>query len=299
MDIVQRFKNGIAWYQPTTDTYSWKYFYDQCYSVDYTQATGETLKKVAWWSSKLQPGEDVGMWADRKARLLKFLNSDIGDSDYDPLFSKAIQYEFVACFLNNYSRASHNKDLWQSINDSATKVLNEQIVPSDQSALASYQPVHDYAPLVPNPRWLLAAIPMIIYSAFKTVNLSYYRPTVDTGTWSYFQNVVFELDILNRFQITYRHTYLLSNISSSVDSGMWGTLASASSAFLDANLGKPPANAQSQVDLAINFCQLFQFNYSHAAHNADLFKTYNDAFSAAVVKLQLLLQLSKQAPKYS
>jgi hypothetical protein len=37
MDIVQRFKSGIAWYQPTTDTDSWRYFYDQVYNIDYTK----------------------------------------------------------------------------------------------------------------------------------------------------------------------------------------------------------------------------------------------------------------------
>ena len=49
---------------------------------------------------------------------------------------EAIQYEFVACFLNNYSQASHNNDLWKSINNSATTVLNEKIVPTIQAGSA-------------------------------------------------------------------------------------------------------------------------------------------------------------------
>jgi hypothetical protein len=289
MEIVQQFKEGIAWYQPTTDAHSWQEFYQWIYSVDYTQATGETLKKAAWRSAKLQTTVDVGMWADRAARLQKFLNSNIGESDYDPLFSKILQYEFVACFLNDFSQAAHNSDLWQSINDSAVRVLQNEMVPADQSALINYQPVHDYPNLVINPKWLLTVIPAIIYTAFKSVNLSYYRPTVDTDTWAYFQNVVFQLELVDTFQFTYRHTYLLSNISSPVDHGMWGTLASGSTAFLDANLGAPPANADEEVELAIKLCKLFQFNYTRAAHNADLFKAYNDSFTTAVQKLQVLI----------
>jgi hypothetical protein len=96
--------------------------------------------------------------------------------------------------------------------------------------------------------------------------------------------------------MTYNHAYLLNNISSPVDSGMWGTLAAGASAFLDANLGAPPANATSQVNLAVNFCNLFKFNYKRAAHNNDLFKTYNDSFTNASQSLQLLLpHLSAEA----
>jgi hypothetical protein len=289
MDIVQRFKSAIAWYQPTTDTDSWKYFYDQVYNIDYTQADASTLKKVAWWSAKLQTSVDVGMWADRKSRLDKFLRSDMALSDYDPVIGEAIQYEFVACFLNNYSQASHNNDLWQSINDSATKVLSEKIVPPIRTGSVIRQPAMAANLAAINPRWALAAIPLILYNATKTVNLSYYKPTVDTDTWAYYQNVMFDLNLLPTFQMTYNHTYLLNGISSPVDSGMWGTLASGASAFLDANLGKTPSDATSQVNLAINFCNLFKFNYQRAAHNNDLFKTYNDAFTNASQSLQLLI----------
>ena len=93
---------------------------------------------------------------------------------------------------------------------------------------------------------------------------------------------MFDLNLLPTFQMTFNHTYLLNNISSPVDSGMWGTLAAGASAFLDANLGQISANATSQVNLAISFCNLFKFDYKRAAHNNDLFKTYNDTFHERV-----------------
>ncbi|NBW15232.1 MAG: hypothetical protein EBR82_45285 [Caulobacteraceae bacterium] len=283
MDVVQRFKAGIAWYQPTTDTDSWKYFYETIYSLDYSTATPATLKKAAWLAKKLQTTVDVGMWADRASRLQKFLAADIALEGATTAELDALQYDFVACFLNYSSQASHNEDLWKSINDSATKVLNENIEPDLPAMLA--------APDLPNInyRWLLTGIPLILVAAIKSVNLSYYRPTTDTDTWSYFQDVMFNLTAIPNVGFTYQHTYLLSNITGPVDAGMWGPLAGAASAFLDANLGAPPANATAQVKLAIDFCNIIQFNYQHAAHNADLFKAYNDAFATAKQKLQLLI----------
>ncbi len=287
MNIVQRFINNIAWYLPSNDSYSWQYFYNNCYNIDYSDPNAEQLKRVAWISSQLQTSGDVGMWADRQARLFKFLAADIALSGFDSLEAEAIQYEFVACFLNDYNSAAHNNDLWQSVNDSAAGVLADNIIPQDvnnqimRSVLSPNQ-------LPVNPRWLLTAIPLILYNAFKTINLSYYRPTEDSDTWSYFQNVVFDMSVLPYFQFTYRHTYLLNNINSTVDSGMWQTLASAATSFLNANLGAPPANAAEQVQLAINFCGLFAFNYNRAAHNADLFQAYNEAFANAAQSLSLL-----------
>lgn len=284
MELVQRFKDGIAWYQPTTDTDSWRYFYDHCYSVDYTKANAETLKRVAWECAKLQTTVDVGMWAARKQRLMKFLSSNMAMNDYDPVLALAVQYEFIACFLNDYSAASHNNDLWQSINDSALGVLQEKV------PLTPPPRAHANAAIGVNPKWLLAGIPLILYGAFKTINISWYKPTVDTDTWAYFQQVMFDLDLLDNVYITFNHTYLLSNISSPVDSGMWGTLAAGATTFLDVNLGQANGTADSQVDLAINFCDQFKFNYKRAAHNNNLFKTYNESFSDAAEKLQLLKQ---------
>ena len=286
MDIVQRWKSNIAWYQPTTDTDSWRYFYDTIYSVDYSTATAETLKNAAWEGQKLEPGLDVGMWTDRAARLQKFLSSDTALSDYDPLEAEAIQYDFVACFLNDFSAASHNEDLWESINGSALNVLNENIEP-DATGHRALNTAYNFGAI--NPRWALQAIPTILYDAFKTINISYYRPTEDTDSWAYFQEIMFDLTAIPRVQFLYHKTYLLTNVTSTVDQGVWGTMASGAKAFLDANLGQMPATADQQIDFVIKFCDIVLFDYHHAAHNADLFETYYNAFLIAKEKYQLLL----------
>ncbi|MEA2496614.1 MAG: hypothetical protein QOJ29_4525, partial [Thermoleophilaceae bacterium] len=138
--------------------------------------------------------------------------------------------------------------------------------------------------------WLLPAVGWILFNAFKTVNLSYYRPTEDTDTWAYFQNIEFNMTGIPRVGFVYQHTYLLTNVSSTVDTGIWSLMTSAAGAFLDANIGQMPAGADAQVKLAMTFCDVLVFNYEHAAHNADLFKAYTDAFAAAKQRLQLLLR---------
>jgi hypothetical protein len=280
MEIVQRFKEKIAWYSPTTDEDTWREFEKNVYDVDYTNATVESLKKVAWNSRNIASGADAGMWGDRRARVQKFLAGNLSFDEGNPIEAEAIQYDFVACFLNDPSHAAHNADLWASFNSAATTVLQENIVPTDLDAqrLANLS----------IPGWTLGAIPLILFSAFKTVNLSYYRPSEDTDTWAYFQNIVFDLSILGRVQFVYRHTYYLSSISSGPDAGVWSALAGAATQFLNANLGRKPASAKEEIQLAINFCDVLKFDYQHAAHNADLFKAYTDSFQNAKTKLQAL-----------
>lgn len=278
MDVVQRFKEKIAWYQPTVDTGSWEDFARTTYNIDYTQATVEQLKRVAWESEGIRSTVDEGMWGDRAIRLNRFLTGNMGFSEFDAVETKAIEYDFVACFLNDPAHAAHNADLWGSINSAAQSVLAENIEPKDLDDQAS-------SSIAISPKWIVTAIPLILYSAFKTVNLSYYRPTEDTDSWAYFQNIMFDLNLLPRFQFVYRHTYLLSNVTSTVDEGVWSAMAGAAKQFLAANLGKTPKTAKEEFELAINFCGVLQFNYSRAAHNEDLFKAYATAFENAKTKL--------------
>jgi hypothetical protein len=280
MDVVQRFKEKIAWYQPTEDTGTWREFARTTYNVDYTKATVEQLKRVAWEGEGIRSTVDRGMWGDRAIRLNRFLTGNMGFSEFDAVETKAIEYDFVACFLNDPAHAAHNADLWGSFNNAARAVLAENIEPKDLEDQAS-------SPNPISPKWIVTAIPLILYSAFKTINLSYYRPTEDTNSWAYFQAIMFDLDLLPRFQFVYRHTYLLSNVTSTVDQGIWSTMAGAARQFLAANLGKTPKTAEEEFELAINFCGILQFNYTHAAHNEDLFKAYATAFATAKTKLEI------------
>lgn len=159
-------------------------------------------------------------------------------------------------------------------------MLQENIAPTD---LDTPRPAD-----VRIPGWTLAAIPLYLFSGFKTVNLSYYQPSEDTGTWAYFQNIVFDLSILGRFQFVYRHAYFMSGISSGPDQGVWSTAAGAATQFVNANMGRRPASAQEEIQIAVKFCDILNFDYQHAAHNKDLFKAYAESFQNAKAKLQAL-----------
>lgn len=282
MQIVQNFKNSVAYYQPTTDKDTWQAFYNLCWSKDYSTSNTEMLKRVAYDCLGITSGADAGMWQDRAARLDRFLTSNIGIIGDDTVGSDTLQYEFIACFLNPYNHAAHNSDLWQSFNDSAVASLQQQVTlpsPSDSPALDG---AGGYA------KWLLTGIPLILLNAFKTLNFSVYRPTQDTDTWAYFQDVMFDLNLLGNCSFTYRSAYLLRNISSGADAGIWSGFSAGVQGFLQGNLGTLPKDAPVQKQLAINFCNMFKFNYEHAAHNADLFKLYNDTFADAGTKIQAI-----------
>ena len=283
MDIVQEFKNSVSYYQPTTDAGTWQQFYDLCWSKDYSTSNSELLKKVAYDCLGITSGADAGMWQDRAYRLDQFLTNNIGIIGDDAVASDILQYEFVACFLNDYAHAAHNNDLWQSFNDAAVTVLETS---AHSSEAVESQEVGQlgagYA------RWLMIGVPLILLNAIKTLNISVYRPTEDTDTWNYFQDVVFDLTILPNCSFTYRHAYLLRNISSGPDAGVWSGFSAGVQGFLQGNLGTLPSDAPTQKQLALDFCKMFSFNYQHAAHNASLFKLYNDTFADAATKIQLL-----------
>jgi len=280
MDLVQLFIDNIAWYNPTTDTDSWAYFKQFVYSIKFSDSstTAETLKYSAYWSAKLQTSVDIGMWNTRMLRLQIFLRSNISLSGYDNLENEAIQFEYISCFLNNYDQASHNNDLWKSVNDSAYSVLQKSFPVARIRSLN----------IDVNPIWILAAIPVILYAAIKTIRISYYCPTEDTDAWNYFQNIAFNVSLTDSMQFCYNSTLLMTNCSSPVDAGMWAVIQAAATRFLDANLGKSPNTTQSQVQLAINFANVFKVDASHAAHNADLWQLYNDSFTNASSQLTIL-----------
>jgi hypothetical protein len=97
------------------------------------------LKRVAYDCLGIASGADAGMWQDRAARLDRFLKNNIGVVGDDVVNSDTLQYEFIACFLNPYNHAAHNSDLWQSFNDSAIAVLNEDIpTTSGSTALSAH-----------------------------------------------------------------------------------------------------------------------------------------------------------------
>jgi hypothetical protein len=280
VDAIERFKDRIAWYSPTEDTGNWREFFNTTYNVDYASATAEQLKRIAWDSKNIGGGPDTGMWAQRAGNLEKFLGADMALSDYNPIERIAIEYDFVACFLNNYEHAAHNEDLWQSINNAAVETLREEISPSGARLVEPEGAI--------NPEWLRSDIPETLYEAVKEINISYYRPTEDTKTWAYFQSVVLDLTALPLMQFTYRRAYLLRNIESGADPAPWEQLATAARAFLDANLGMAPADAQEQYELAFKLCGVMLINRSVAKHNEDLFKAYHDAFEKAEQKLRYL-----------
>jgi hypothetical protein len=112
--LVQQYMDSIAWYQPTTDTDDWQFFFTACKSVDYSTGTVDTLVKVADHMLQMQPGLDQGMWAGWQANLSQFAQG-VGPT----LPELTAEYQFIACFKNEYWAASHNNDLWQSFNDRA------------------------------------------------------------------------------------------------------------------------------------------------------------------------------------
>lgn len=85
MEIVQRFKEKIAWYSPTTDEDTWREFEKNVYDVDYTNATVESLKMVAWKTRDLGSGADPTPWADRSALVHKFLAGDLAFDEGSPV----------------------------------------------------------------------------------------------------------------------------------------------------------------------------------------------------------------------
>lgn len=116
MELVQKFKVAIAWYQPTTDTDDWINFNNYVYSIDYINATGATLRQAATNIVSMSPGLDIFMWETMIGKMKNFLILGPPDS--------SIQNEYVKCFINSdWGNASHNNDLWHSINDAAVNTL--------------------------------------------------------------------------------------------------------------------------------------------------------------------------------
>jgi len=169
--------------------------------------------------------------------------------------------------------------LWKSVNDAAVSILQKSFPVSRIRSLNI-----DW-----NPTWLLSSIPEIIYSAIKNIKMSYYCPTEDTDTWNYFQNNAFSIPLTDSVQFVFNNTYLVTNVSSPVDTGMWSTISGAATAFLNLNLGNFPNTTMSQTKLAISYCGVYIVDYERASHNADLWKLYSDSFATAKNKLSNLL----------
>lgn len=267
-----------GWYQPTTDTDSWKQFAAAVWDIDYRTASGDTLKAIAYASSTITSGADEGMWEDRASKVNAFLDAALAVSDYTPGGFFALQIEFIACFLSPYQHAAHNEDLWQTINDVASGVL----------AAAATEPVSVPAAAV-DPEWIDAEVATALYCAYPGIYPGRYAPTVDTDTWAQFQNIVWSESDLTRFPNIVRAAYRLSKLSSPADSGTWGAVANRASAFCARYIGKSPTTPADQKAMAIQYCQIIaSIDPQHAAHNNDLFKTYSDAFKTASSNLSRL-----------
>jgi hypothetical protein len=280
---VEEFRDKIkpAWYRATEDTKNWEEFGKTTYFIDYASATAETLKQIAWNTRNIRGGPDEGMWSVRVGNLEKFLGANMALSDEVPIERTIIEYDFIACFLNDYRDAAHNEDLWRAINQAAVEVLSKEIGADTDTPQPTPPGRKPY-------EWVYSEIPEALCNAIREINLSYYRPTEDTLTWASFQRVALDLTDISRTQYVFRHAYLLSNIASTADPGIWEETASAARAFLVASLGKAPTDAAEQLKLAADFCEIMNFDYTHAKHNEDLFKAYHDAFEKAAQEIRKL-----------
>jgi hypothetical protein len=278
--IVQQYMKSIAWYQPTTDTDDWVFFNKQCYSQPYSTSSTELLKRIAWiFSTQFNPGLDVGMWTGLKNNFADFLNKNIMLLDDGGVCSELIQLDFIACFQNSYSKASHNNDLWQSFNDNAQRVLQAPSSPS--SVINSNQAI----PAITNAQyiWQNALIVQAFLKAIKELRYSYWAPTVDTDTWASFQGIILDVNNIPLVGITFKAALVMSNLSSPVDPKPWHNISQAATAFLKQYLGITTTLSVDayQLQVAVSFFNIPTLGYNSSSHNADLWQKYHDAFQDA------------------
>lgn len=276
--LVKQYMNSIAWYDPTTDTDDWAYFKKNCYGLDYDKNSTEYLKRVAWYfAAHFQPGLDVGMWTTLKNNFSDFLQKNILLTDDGGLSSELIQLDFIACFQNSYSQASHNNDLWQSFNDKAQEILKSTPIPITNTTVNT---TNQLQAINATALWENAKIIEGYMEAIKELRLSYWAPTVDTDTWKAFQGVILDINAIPFVNITFKAALVISSLSSPVDPKPWSNLSSQAHAFLDKYLGFGNVEAY-QLDIAITFFKIPMGGININSHNADLWTKYNTAFQNA------------------